>query len=143
MVRPRTCSTPGGRSAVVSGTVTGPAEVDKLVEINGRHFDFRVEGTCTVGLGYEGPSGYAHGGISAPLHDQLMGSAHAANGRPVTVALSLRYRRPVPLCTPLRVTAWLEHTGGLPAGKARITTAEAPDTALVTAEGTFIGAKPR
>jgi D-3-phosphoglycerate dehydrogenase len=33
-----------GESVTVSGTLTGRAEVEKLVEINGRHFDLRAEG---------------------------------------------------------------------------------------------------
>ena len=35
---------PDGRSGVVSGTVSGPNLVEKLVEVNGRHFDLRAEG---------------------------------------------------------------------------------------------------
>jgi D-3-phosphoglycerate dehydrogenase / 2-oxoglutarate reductase len=35
---------PDGESITVSGTLTGRAQVQKLVEINGRHFDLRAEG---------------------------------------------------------------------------------------------------
>jgi D-3-phosphoglycerate dehydrogenase len=35
---------PDGESVTVSGTLTGRAQVQKLVEINGRHFDLRAEG---------------------------------------------------------------------------------------------------
>jgi len=35
---------PDGESITVSGTLTGRAQVEKLVEINGRHFDLRAEG---------------------------------------------------------------------------------------------------
>jgi D-3-phosphoglycerate dehydrogenase / 2-oxoglutarate reductase len=35
---------PDGRAAVVSGAVSGPNLVEKLVEVNGRHFDLRAEG---------------------------------------------------------------------------------------------------
>ncbi|QGK71099.1 phosphoglycerate dehydrogenase [Allosaccharopolyspora coralli] len=41
-------SLPDGRSGVVSGTVSGPTEVEKLIEINGRHFDIRAEGSMLV-----------------------------------------------------------------------------------------------
>jgi D-3-phosphoglycerate dehydrogenase len=34
----------GGAPVTVSGTLTGPDEVEKLVEINGRSFDLRAEG---------------------------------------------------------------------------------------------------
>ncbi|SHG05918.1 phosphoglycerate dehydrogenase [Streptoalloteichus hindustanus] len=33
-----------GATVSVSGTLTGPRQVEKLVEINGRHFDLRAEG---------------------------------------------------------------------------------------------------
>ncbi|MEQ3548925.1 phosphoglycerate dehydrogenase [Pseudonocardia nematodicida] len=39
---------PDGESVTVSGTLTGRAEVPKLVEINGRHFDLRAEGEVVV-----------------------------------------------------------------------------------------------
>ncbi|GAA4886814.1 phosphoglycerate dehydrogenase [Saccharopolyspora cebuensis] len=35
---------PDGRTGVVSGALSGPNEVQKLVEVNGRHFDLRAEG---------------------------------------------------------------------------------------------------
>jgi D-3-phosphoglycerate dehydrogenase len=33
-----------GSTAVVSGALSGPSQVEKLVEVNGRHFDLRAEG---------------------------------------------------------------------------------------------------
>ncbi|MFP5020193.1 phosphoglycerate dehydrogenase [Pseudonocardia phyllosphaerae] len=39
---------PDGEVVTVSGTLTGRAEVQKLVEINGRHFDLRAEGDLVV-----------------------------------------------------------------------------------------------
>jgi D-3-phosphoglycerate dehydrogenase len=35
---------PDGEAITVSGTLTGRAQVHKLVEVNGRHFDLRAEG---------------------------------------------------------------------------------------------------
>ena len=35
---------PDGEAITVSGTLTGRAQVQKLVEVNGRHFDLRAEG---------------------------------------------------------------------------------------------------
>lgn len=35
---------PDGAAVTVSGTLTGRSQVEKLVEINGRHFDLRAEG---------------------------------------------------------------------------------------------------
>ena len=39
---------PDGESITVSGTLTGRAQVEKLVEVNGRHFDLRAEGEVLV-----------------------------------------------------------------------------------------------
>jgi D-3-phosphoglycerate dehydrogenase len=39
---------PDGEQVTVSGTLTGRALVEKLVEINGRHFDLRAEGDVIV-----------------------------------------------------------------------------------------------
>ncbi|MBO0841475.1 MAG: ACT domain-containing protein, partial [Sciscionella sp.] len=40
--------TPDGGTLSVSGTVTGLDAVQKLVEVNGRHFDLRAEGTTLL-----------------------------------------------------------------------------------------------
>lgn len=97
-------------------------------------------GTCTLGLAYEGPPSYVHGGISAMLLDQILGHAHAANGRPgMTVKLGMRYRRPVPLATPLRIVGRVLELGGRwTESLATISTADDPDTVLVEAEGSFV-----
>ena len=39
---------PDGESITVSGTLTGRAQVQKLVEVNGRHFDLRAEGEMVL-----------------------------------------------------------------------------------------------
>ena len=39
---------PDGEAITVSGTLTGRAQVEKLVEVNGRHFDLRAEGEVIV-----------------------------------------------------------------------------------------------
>jgi D-3-phosphoglycerate dehydrogenase len=39
---------PDGDQVTVSGTLTGRAEVEKLVEVNGRHFDLRAEGDVVL-----------------------------------------------------------------------------------------------
>ncbi|MFR9732161.1 PaaI family thioesterase [Saccharopolyspora sp. MS10] len=109
--------------------------------------EVRVEGgvavgRCTLGLSYEGPHSYVHGGVSAMLLDQILGHAHAARGRPgLTASLSLRYRRPVPLETPLLLTAWVPEesaTDRRTGPKATIATEEDPGTALVEATGIFV-----
>ncbi|ASU78079.1 phosphoglycerate dehydrogenase [Actinopolyspora erythraea] len=37
-----------GRTGVVSGALDGPNQVEKLVEVNGRHFDLRAEGSVLL-----------------------------------------------------------------------------------------------
>lgn len=103
-----------------------------------------AEGTCTLGLAYEGPPSYVHGGVSAMLLDQILGHAHAATtGAGMTVRLSMRYRKPVPLQTPLRVRGWVVRDGSeRPESKATVTTAHDPDTVLVEATGAFIVPRP-
>ena len=97
-------------------------------------------GSCTLDWRYEGPFGYAHGGISALLLDQIMGYAAAAAGHPgVTGRLTVRYRATVPLGEPLRVVAeFVDVLGVRSAITSSISLAAAPDDALVEAEGRFL-----
>lgn len=99
-------------------------------------------GTCTLGLAYEGPHSYTHGGVSAMLIDQILGHANAAAGRPgMTVKLQLRYRKPVPLQTPLVLRAWVDDdavSARRTSPAATITTEDDPDTVLVEAFGVFV-----
>ncbi len=100
-----------------------------------------VAGTCTLGLAFEGPPSFAHGGVSAMLLDQLLGYAASAAGHPgMTVQLETRYRAPVPLQTQLRLTAEVtEVDGRRVTARGRVTTAAEPGTVLVEASGTFVG----
>jgi hypothetical protein len=98
-----------------------------------------VVGTCTLGLAFEGPPMYAHGGVSAMLLDHLLGYVVSADGHPgLTVSLVTRYRAPVPLQTPLRLTG---HVTGMNARGADalgiIATAAEPEKALVEATASF------
>ncbi|RKT87667.1 Thioesterase superfamily protein [Saccharopolyspora antimicrobica] len=97
-------------------------------------------GRCTLGLTYEGPPSYGHGGISALLLDQILGHAHSTRGKHgMTIKLDLRYRRPVPLETPLRVVGQVVRVAGRwTESVATISTEEDPETVLVEAEGVFV-----
>jgi hypothetical protein len=101
-------------------------------------------GVCTLGLAYEGPPTYGHGGISALLLDQVLGHAAASvDNVGVTTGLALRYRRPVPLDVPIRVWAEVVRVDGRrTAVKGGITTAAEPDVQLVEAEGDFLQLRP-
>lgn len=100
-----------------------------------------VVGTCSLSLAYEGPPTFAHGGISAMLLDQLLGYAAGAAGHPgMTVKLDTRYRAPVPLLTPLRLTAEVTEVHGRRITvRGTIATEAEPGTVLVEATGIFIG----
>jgi acyl-coenzyme A thioesterase PaaI-like protein len=99
-----------------------------------------VVAEATLGLAYEGPPGYVHGGVSSLLMDQLLGSAAIAAGLwGMTVRLELDYRRPVPLSTPLLLRARVvEAAGRRCVVTGEITTAGTPDRDLVAAHGVFV-----
>ena len=63
------------------------------------HFaDGTVVGTATFTKRFVGPPGYAHGGISAMLADQVVACTPGAIGvRSITKSLELEYLRPLPL----------------------------------------------
>jgi hypothetical protein len=68
--------------------------------------DDRAEGSVTFPVCYEGPPGIVHGGFLALFFDcalQQLNCDLGLAGR--TTNLTMRYRRPTPLLTPLRVTA--------------------------------------
>jgi acyl-coenzyme A thioesterase PaaI-like protein len=67
-----------------------------------RFGDGEVAGTATLSKRFVGPPGYAHGGISAMLADQIVAVSPMAIGeRTITKALHVRYRRPLPLNEPV------------------------------------------
>jgi acyl-coenzyme A thioesterase PaaI-like protein len=109
-----------------------------------RRVDGGVEAEATLGLPYEGPPSYVHGGISALLLDQVLSSAaHAAGLWGMTGRLELDYRRPVPLMTRLLLRAAV---GGSRGRRVAITgsiaLAELPDQALVQASGMWVTPRP-
>jgi acyl-coenzyme A thioesterase PaaI-like protein len=103
-----------------------------------------VEATYMLSRVHEGPPTYGHGGMSAMILDQLLGGATALTGRlGLTRSLELRYHRPVPLDTPLRIVARIastELTRVVSTGE--ITTVAEPDVVLVSATGTFLVPRP-
>ncbi|WP_180687711.1 PaaI family thioesterase [Streptomyces gossypiisoli] len=96
-------------------------------------------GHSTLGIAHEGPPGYGHGGMSAMLLDEVMGRACVAAGMPgLTVSLRMRYHRPVPLETPLRIFGRVAGTDDRKISvTGSITNQEDPAADLVTADGVF------
>lgn len=61
-------------------------------------------GTAFFDYQYEGPPTCVHGGVLAMVFDELLGATNIAAGSPgMTGTLTVRYRRPTPLRTPLRL----------------------------------------
>lgn len=143
--RSREAGTPAGVDDLPGGLrmynpVTGPGSAfapPLHIEAEGATW----VGTCTLGMAYEGPPMFAHGGVSAMLLDQILGHAVVISGNPgMTVRLDTSYRAPVPLLTPLRLTAEvLDVDGRVVTAAGTIATAAEPGTVLVSATGTFVG----
>lgn len=98
--------------------------------------DGRVWADFHLHIGYEGPAGYTHGGVSALILDQVLGDAARVGGSPgMTGTLTLRYRTPTPLGD-LHAEAKIDRVEGR---KAFVTGHIAgPDGICVEAEGIFI-----
>ena len=74
--------------------------------------DDGVRGTATLSKRFVGPPGFAHGGISAMLADQLVAvSTHALRVPCITKALHVRFRRPLPLGEPLDLAGLCHREG--------------------------------
>ncbi len=72
-----------------------------------------VRGSVTFGSAYEGPPGCVHGGWVAAAFDEVLGYAQSLTGKPgMTGTLTIRYRKPTPLKSPLRFEARIVRTEG-------------------------------
>lgn len=75
--------------------------------------DGTVHGRATFSGAYEGPPGCVHGGYVAALFDEILGLANSTGGMPgMTGTLTVRYRKPTPLRTELRLVARLDRNDG-------------------------------
>ena len=106
--------------------------------------DGGVVAEVTLGLGYEGPPTYVHGGMSALFMDQMLGSAAGAAGLwGMTAHLELDYRGPLPLQTALQLRARVEsHEGRKAFITGTIALAAEPEKILVEARGLFVMPRP-
>jgi acyl-coenzyme A thioesterase PaaI-like protein len=109
-----------------------------------RSADGRVSGRVTVGKAHEGPPGLVHGGVIATLLDHVLARAPRTVGHGgLTGSLTVRYRRPVPLGTPLVVEGHLESTTGRRAtARATLATAADPGTPLAEGEALLVALRP-
>lgn len=96
-----------------------------------------VHGRATMGWQYEGPPGCVHGGFVAALFDEFLGVGQRLTEQPgVTGTLTVKYRRPTPLDTELRLVGRVEKVDG----RKNILVGEmwAGDVLTATCEGLFI-----
>lgn len=117
--------------------ITGPENaIAPPLPLQGNE-DRSISGETTLGLPYQGPPGYVHGGVSAMLLDHTLGVAnHWAGASGVTARLTLTYLRPTPLFTPLTVIGQQMRVDGRKIWtEGRIVVDGEP---TVTAEGLFI-----
>jgi hypothetical protein len=83
--------------------IAPPVEVWAAEGENGQR---EIRGRARFGYPYEGPPTCVHGGVIAELFDELMGAANVLANRPaMTGTLTVRYRKPTPLLTPLDLMA--------------------------------------
>lgn len=103
-----------------------------------------VVGECTLGLRHEGPPAHSHGGMTAMLMDQLLGSTAFLAGRwGMTAHLGLEYRGAVPLQTPLVLVGRVAETSGRKTVvTGTVALAAEPDRELVRGEGVFVSPRP-
>ena len=87
--------------------IAPPLEVEVLPDGAGVRAEF------TLNAVYEGPPSLVHGGISALILDEVLGTAASSNGTPgMTATLDLRYRRPTPYGVPLVAEAAVTRVEG-------------------------------
>lgn len=104
------------------------------------HLEFgesSVVGRVRFGAVYEGPPGTVHGGFVAAAFDEVLGSAQSFSGAPgMTARLSVSYRKPTPLHTPLEIEGRFDRREGRKVFTSGRIVAEGVVTA--EAEGLFI-----
>lgn len=104
-------------------------------------FDDGLRGTVTFDVQYEGPPGCVHGGVIAMVFDEMLGAANIVVGSPgMTGTLTVRYRKPVPLQTEIRLEARFERRDGRKIQT--VGTMHHGDVLLAEAEGLFIELRP-
>lgn len=97
----------------------------------------RAYGRVTMGWQYEGPPVSVHGGFVAALFDQFLGAGQKLSGQPgFTGTLTVRYLKPTPIDTELRLEGWVERVEG----RKNFLVGEmwAGDVKTATCEGVFI-----
>ena len=72
-----------------------------------------IIGHCRFGIAYEGPPGCVHGGFIAAAFDECLGLTQSLSGKVgMTGTLEVKYRRPTPLHTDLRLEGRVQSVSG-------------------------------
>lgn len=126
----------------VIGTSNPIAPPVNLVAVDGPDGGMReMRGTVNFGYPYEGPPTCVHGGVIAEVFDEVLGATNIVAGNPgMTGTLTIKYRKPTPLLTDLRIEARCLGWSGR-----KIRTWGAMfngDVLTAEAEGVFIAVRP-
>jgi hypothetical protein len=126
----------------VIGTSNPIAPPVTLVAVDGVDGGMReMRGTVNFGYPYEGPPTCVHGGVIAEVFDEVLGATNIVAGNPgMTGTLTIKYRKPTPLLTDLRIEARCLGWSGR-----KIRTWGAifnGDVLTAEAEGVFIAVRP-
>ncbi|MGO8873840.1 MAG: PaaI family thioesterase [Acidimicrobiales bacterium] len=91
----------------ISGLINPVAPPVQLTVVDGPEGGYReIHAEVTFDYPYEGPPTCVHGGVIAATFDEILGAANIVAGNPgMTGTLTIRYRKPTPLRTPLRIEA--------------------------------------
>ena len=88
----------------MANPIAPPVVVHVVDGIDGGYQEIRAE--AWFDWAYEGPPTCVHGGVIAETFDEMLGAANIVAGNPgMTGTLTVRYRKPTPLRTPLRIEA--------------------------------------
>ena len=88
----------------MANPIAPPVVVHVVDGIDGGYQEIRAE--AWFDWAYEGPPTCVHGGVIAETFDEMLGAANMVAGNPgMTGTLTIRYRKPTPLRTPLRIEA--------------------------------------
>jgi acyl-coenzyme A thioesterase PaaI-like protein len=122
--------------AFVSGHAN-PMGLGATLSRDGQHALMNV----TLGKSFEGPPGYAHGGVVASLIDETMGLVLVLEDTvALTAQLDVRFRAPTPIGVGITAEAWLEKRDGRKLFmEARVSHG---DAVLATASALFIAIDP-
>ncbi len=84
--------------------VAPPVRLHVVDGVDGGYREIRAD--VNFGYAYEGPPTCVHGGVIAEAFDEVLGAANMVAGNPaMTGTLTIRYRKPTPLRTDLRMEA--------------------------------------